>query len=177
MFKKLKLKSFFLIAIVAILSYSFSKNTHDPTYSNTILTEQENGTWILQINSALTAFEHEVHTNYGKDSYKTPEEFNALVVQHILKNISIKVNNKKDLIFKNGYVKLGHETSAVFEVVGVPKKLSKVLFTNSSFKDVHHNQNTLIILKKGLKKQQFLLSDDNAHSVKLKVSNGQFEKE
>lgn len=166
----------FLTIMLSVL-FSFNVKAHDPSYSSTILIEQEDGSWVLQIHSALTAFEHEVHTNYGKDSYKTPEEFNNLVIQHLLKNLSIKSNSKNTVTFKNGYVKLGHESSAVFEVVGIPKKVTKVLFTNSSFKDVHHNQNTLIISKKGFKKQNFLLNDSNQHSVELKVSKSQFVKQ
>ena len=82
--------------------------------------------------------------------------------------------NLVPLNFKNGYVKLGHETSVVFEVLGIPKKVTKVLFTNSSFKDVYNNQNTLIILKKDFKKQNFLLNDSNHHRIELKVSKNQF---
>ncbi|MCX6185292.1 MAG: hypothetical protein NTX74_09780 [Flavobacterium sp.] len=164
----------FVIIMLSMLFFSFNKIDHDPLYSTTILIEQEDGSWVLQIYSALTAFEHEVHTNYGKDSYKTPEEFNTLVIQHVLKNLSITINSKNTVSFKNGYVKLGHEASAVFEVVGIPKKATKVQFTNSSFKDVYNNQNTLMILKKGFKKQIFLLNDSNQHSVELKVSNNQF---
>jgi len=164
----------FVIIMLSMLFFSFNKIDHDPLYSTTILIEQEDGSWVLQIHSALTAFEHEVHTNYGKDSYTTPEEFNALVIQHVLKNLSITFNSKNTVSFKNGYMKLGHETSAVFEVVGIPKKATKVQFTNSSFKDVYNNQNTLMVLKKGSKKQIFLLNDSNQHSIELKVSNNQF---
>ena len=164
----------FVIIMLSMLFFSFNKIEHDPLYSNSILIEHEYGSWVLQIYSALTAFEHEVHTNYGKDSYKTPEEFNTLVIQHVLKNLSIKINSKNTVSFKNGYVKLGHEASAVFEVVGIPKKVTKVLFINSSFKDVYNNQNTLMVLKKGFKKQVFLLNDSNQHSVELKVSKNQF---
>ena len=164
----------FIILMLSMLFFSFNKIEHDPLYASTILIEQEDGSWVLQIHSALTAFEHEVHTNYGKDSYKTPEEFNNLVLQHVLKNLSIKIDGKKTVSFKNGYVKLGHEASAVFEVDGIPKKVKKVLFANSSFKNVHNNQNTLMILKKGFKKQNFLLNDSNQHSVELKVSKDQF---
>ena len=164
----------FAIIMLSLLFFSFNKKNHDASYSNTFLIEQADDSWVLQIHSALTAFEHEVHTNYGKDSYKTPEEFNTLVIQHLLKNLSVKINSNIPLNFKNGYVKLGHETSVVFEVVGIPKKVTKVLFTNSSFKDVYNNQNTLIILKKDFKKQIFLLNDSNQHRIELKVSKNQF---
>jgi len=172
--KKTSTTRVFAILMLSVLFFSFNKKDHDPIYSNTILIEQENGSWVLQINSALTAFEHEIHTNYGKDSYKTPEEFNTLVLQHLLKNISININNKNTVSFKNGYVKLGHEASAIFEVVGIPKKITKVLFTNSSFKDVYNNENTLMILKKDFKKQNFILNNSNQHSIELKVSKNQF---
>jgi hypothetical protein len=164
----------FVIVMLSILFFSFTKNIHDPLYSNTILIEQGDGSWVLQIQSALTAFEYEVHTNYGKDSYKTPDEFNTLVLQHLIKNLSIKINSKHAVRLENGYVKLGHETSAVFEVVGIPKKVTKILFTNSSFKDVFNNQNSLIILKKGFEKQHFILNNTNEHTVELKESRNQF---
>lgn len=164
----------FVIIMLSVLFFSFDKKIHDPQHANTILIEQGDGSWVLQIRSALTAFEYEVHTNYGKDSYKTPEEFNTLVLQHVIKNLSLKINNKHAARFENGYVKLGHETTAVFEVVGIPKKVTKLLLTNASFKDIYNNQNTLIILKEGFEKQPFLLNDENEHTVKLKTSKNQF---
>jgi hypothetical protein len=164
----------FAIIILSFLLHSFSGKIHDPAYSSSILIENDDGSWVLQINSALTAFEHEVHTNYGKDSYKTPEDFNNLVIQHALKNLSFKINTKNTVSFKNGYVKLGHEASVVFEVVGIPEKITEILFTNSSFKDIHNNQNALIILKKGFKKQRFILNDKNKYTSELKVSGNQF---
>ena len=166
-------KRVFVIIMLSVLFFSFKKKIHDPSYANTTLTEQVDGFWVLQIHSALTAFEHEVHTNYGKDSYKTPNEFNTLVIEHLKKNIFVKMNGKHSVILENVYVKLGHETKAVFEVVGVPKKVAIVLFTNSSFNDVYNNQNTLIILKKGFEKQRFLLNNKNNYTVELKVSGNQ----
>lgn len=163
------------ILLFSVLFFSFTnKKNHDSSYATTILIEQEDGSWKLQIYSALTAFEHEVHTNYGKDSYKTPEEFNNLVIRHLLKNLFININGKETVIFKNALVKLGHETLAVFDVVGIPKKIRTVLFTNSSFKDVNNNQNTLMILTNGMKKQSFILNNINQHRIKLKVSKKQF---
>lgn len=175
---KIKFKTrAFLMIMISLVFFSFNKKNHDPVYSTTILIEQGDGSWVLQVYSALTAFEHEVHTNYGKDSYKTPEEFNTLVIQHLIKNLSIKINSKHAVRLEKGYVKLGHETTAVFEVAGIPKKLTNILFSNSSFKDIHDNQNTLIILKKGFKKQHFILNDSNGHSVKLKTSKNKFVKQ
>lgn len=172
--KKTSTTRVFVIILLSVLFFSFNKRKHDPGYSNTILIEQVDGSWVLQIRSALTAFEYEVHTNYGKDSYKSPEEFNALVIQHLIKNLSIKINKKHVLSFENGCVKLGHETTAVFEVIGIPKNITKVFFSNSSFKDVYNNQNALIILKKGFEKQQFFLNEGNKYAIELKASTNQF---
>jgi len=172
--KKRITSTIFLTILLSILLSSFTSKIHDPQYASSILIEQEDGSWILQIHSAMTAFEHEVHTNFGKDSYKTAEEFNDIVVKHLLKNITIKINNKNGISLKNGTVKLGHETSVVFKVVGIPKKIETISFTNSNFKDIHNNQNTLIIIKKGFKKQNFLLNKKNEYHVNLKISKNQF---
>jgi hypothetical protein len=55
-------------------------------------------------------------------------------------------------------VKLGLETSVVFKVVGISVKITTISFTNSNFKDITNNQNTIIIIKKGFEKQQFLIN-------------------
>ena len=161
--------------LLSTLFLSFSNSAHDPELSSTLLVERNDGTWVLQIRAALTAFEYEVHTHYGKDQYATPEEFNALVVRHLMEKISITFNEKTAATLQNGYVKLGHETMAVFDMNGVPKKINKVMVSNTSFKDIHDSQSALVILKKGLNKQQFWLNTDNEHTARLKASRNQFE--
>lgn len=132
-------KTFFLLQIIgslflSTLLFSFNTIEHQPDLSSTMLVEHEDGKWILQVRAALTAFEYEVNTHYGKDSYKTPEEFNALVIRHLSENISISFNANEVIELKNGQVKLGHETSAVFEVANVPKKFKKVKVLKTSEK-------------------------------------------
>ncbi|MCF8244262.1 MAG: hypothetical protein K9J37_05610 [Saprospiraceae bacterium] len=46
-------------------------------------------------------------------------------------------------------MQLGHETSVVFELAGVPENFSEISVKNSSFKDISRNQSALIVLKKG----------------------------
>lgn len=167
----------FASTMLLALFYSFTNAVHQPEVSSTMLVEQENGTWILQVRAALTAFEYAVHTHYGKDSYTTPEAFNALVIRHLMENTSITVHEKEVVLLQNGHVKLGHETTAAFEVQGIPKNIKKVSVSNTSFKDIHDNQNTLIILKKGFKKQRFLLNNKNGHTVQLKTFKNQFERQ
>ena len=165
------------ILILSTLFFSFTISEHQPEISNTMLVEREDGTWVLQIRAALTAFEYEVHTHYGKDSYKTPEEFNALVIKHLMNNISIAFNGNKAVKLQKGYVKLGHETNAIFEMPGVPKEIKKIIATNTGFKDIQDNKSALIILKKGFKKKQFLLDNNNQHTAQLKALDNQFEQQ
>lgn len=154
---------------------AFTARPHQPEISSTMLVERNDGAWVLQVRAALLAFEYEVHTHFGKDSYKTPEEFNGLVIRHLMEHISITANDQDSVSLQNGAVKLGHEASVVFELQGMPKKMKTVTVSNSGFQDIHDNQGALIIVKKGFKKQQFLLNNQNAHSARLKIVKNQFE--
>lgn len=161
--------------ILSTLFFLFTNAVHQPDLSSTMLVEREDGTWVLQIRAALNAFEYEIHFHYGKDSYTTPEEFNALVIRHLMDNISITCNGAETVYLQKGNVKLGHETNAFFELQGIPKKLKKIGISNTSFKDIQDNQSALIILKKGFKKHQFKLNERNKHTAQLKAIKNQFE--
>lgn len=45
------------ILILSTLFFSFTISEHQPEISNTMLVEREDGTWVLQIRAALTAFD------------------------------------------------------------------------------------------------------------------------
>ena len=100
-----------------------------------------------------------------------PLVFHGLLLKE---NIFISLNGKEPVILKNGYVKLGHETSAVFEISDMPKEWENITVKNSSFKDVNRNQSALIILKKGFFKDQFSLNEKNGHQLKLNVDKTKF---
>lgn len=163
------------ILSIGFAFFSLIASAHQPDISTTMLAEQEDGSWILQIKASLTAFEYEVHTTYGKDSYKTPEEFNALVIRHLLANISIDFGDAGQAKLTDGFVKLGHETNAIFHVTGIPKTIHKTTIVNRSFKDIHDNQSALIILKKDFQKKQFNLDASNDHTARLITQNNAFE--
>ena len=146
---------------------------HQPDRSSTMLVEKAEGEWILQVRAALTAFEYEVHVNYGEDSYKTPEEFNGLVLDHLRNNIYVVVN-KDTISLKGGNVKLGHETSVIFELEEELQDLQYVSVIQNSFVDVNRNQSALVLLKKGLKPQQFIMNQSNDHQMDIEFSNNEF---
>lgn len=163
---------FFSLFIACI--FSSSAMAHSPSVSSTLLVEEMPGQWVLQIRSALTAFEYEVEHVFGTSAYATPDEFMDLVIEHVASNILIEVNDS-NVNLVNGSVNLGHETSVTFNVEGMPDDLSIIQVTNQSFKDIHRNQSALIILKKDTNKDQYKLENDNDHTVILKLHNGQFQ--
>ncbi len=164
----------FLITL-CVLFISMGAQAHQPDLSSTILVEQSENQWILQIRASLTAFEYEVEQHFGESSYASPEEFQALVIKHVQENTSIFFNGTNAAVLQNGQVKLGHETSVSFQVAGTPEAFKSLAVKNSSFSDISRNQGALIVLKEGFAKDQFILNNSNGHTAKLEVRDTQFE--
>ena len=167
------LSKYFLIQ--CFLCITLSINAHSPDLSSTLLVEESEAKWILQVRAALTAFEYEIENHFGISAYSTPEEFQDLVVPHMTKHILIRTNENKIAKLKNGIVKLGHETSVTFEVMEIPSTFNGIIVTNSSFQTIPRNQSALIVLKKGFDKNQFKLDNNNNHTANLIVNNSKFE--
>jgi len=159
---------------IALFLSVWSVQAHQTEISSTMLVEQADNKWILQVRSALTAFDHIIKANYPPDSFKNAEEFQALVLAHLKENIQVSFNENKVVTLQNGGIKLGHETIAVFEVVGVPKNIQSVYVKNSGFETINRNHNTLVILKKGFEKNRFTLNKKNDHAINLQVADKNF---
>ena len=164
-----------ILITLCIICISFGVKAHRPDLSSTLLVQQGENKWVLQVRSALTAFEYEIENHFGKSAYNSPEEFQKLVVDYVQNNIAIKVNGENAVVFQNGNVKLGHETNATFEVIGMPKNIQSLVVKNSSFSNISRNQSALIVVKKGFSKDQFILNNDNGHIVELQVKNSKLE--
>ncbi|MCK0192317.1 DUF6702 family protein [Arenibacter sp. F20364] len=161
----------FLLLAVWLSMASFA---HSPDVSTTMLVETENNSWVLQISASLTAFQQEIRTHYAETPYQTPEEFQQMVLEHIKNNFQISFNGGEHISFKNGTVKLGHETMVVFEVLGIPSEINSVLVKNTAFKDIHRNQSALVLIKEGLSKEHFVLNNANNHSLSLTAIGNEF---
>jgi len=148
-------------------------NAHQADVSSTMLIERSPGDWVVQIRSALTAFEHEVKVQYGDDAFATPAEFKGLVIGHVEQNLLLQINDQR-IDLSNGFVKLGHETSVVFELTDVPKNITTIKVINTSFMDIPRNKSALMVYKKDVSKEQFILDSKNQHSVKLEFDNSKF---
>lgn len=166
------MKLSFLIIIMLISGLCFA---HQPNLSTTVVSKTKEGAYILQISSSLHAFEGEIDFNYGKNAYKTPEEFKNLVVEHFNKNIRFIVNGRDTLKFINPIVVLGHESKLIAEVVAMPEKIESFYFENTIFKNIHRNKMLVILLPDGFPKKQIVLEKDNHHIISLFFSAGEWQ--
>lgn len=140
---------------------------HQGEISSTLLVERADGAWELHLVAALTAFQYEVQTHYGKDSYATPEAFQELVMDHLENTITIRFNDGTAAELTPLSVTLGHETQVAFALSGVPDSITEIVVTNTAFMDIYQNRSALVIMKPGSEKQQFELKADNQHTATL----------
>lgn len=140
---------------------------HSPDFSSIIISKTENGQIVLQLNSSLTAFQQEVNYANGEGAYKSPEEFQNLVLDLFNSRFSFIINEKDTLHFKNSKVFLGHETKIVTEIVGLPEEVKVIQLKNEMFKDIHGNQSVAIFLLDGFPKEKFTLHRDNQHEINI----------
>ena len=163
------------ILFIVLLCSTMWVRAHQPDMSTAMLVEQENGVWVMQISASLTAFQQEVNTHFTNTPYKTPEEFQSMVLEHVKNNLFLNFNGLNETSYSKGIVKLGHETRVVFEVFGVPENLKTLDVVNNVFKDVFKSKSALIISKKGFEKTQFILNNENEHAVNLLIKSNSFK--
>lgn len=158
--------------ITIAMSFIFSNAlmAHQPDISSTMLVEQSEGKWVLQIRAALTAFEYTIKYGYPDSTYASPDEFKNLLTAFVEDNIVIKGHNFSTTL-SNPIVKLGHETNVIFEVKGIPSDLKTLKVTNSTFKSINKNQSAFILVKDNFEKDQFILNNHNAHSIEVKLDH------
>lgn len=163
-----------ILLILALLTASLSAYAHQPDLSSTILAEQSEGKWVLQIRASLTAFEYEVEARFGESAYATPEAFQELVLDHIRKEVFVRFNKGSVPALRDGAVQLGHETTVTFQLDDLPTDVTSVLIRNAAFSNILHNHSALYVVKEGFAKKQFLLSESNAHTANLRVGDREF---
>ncbi|MEL7159238.1 MAG: hypothetical protein AAFN92_00660 [Bacteroidota bacterium] len=162
------------LLIIAILCLPYGLRAHQPDISSTMLVEQTEEIWLLQVRGALTAFEYLVQDHYGASTYATPEEFRQLVDEYLRSRISIEFGGGEMATLADGAVKLGHETMVTYRLDASLSDAASLVVTNTSFRPIRHNQNVLYFVRAGAAREQFILSDDNDQRVKLEASEGKF---
>ncbi len=141
-----------LVFIVLLSSVSFAQ-AHEANISTTMVVKQGEK-WLLQVRTSLTAFQTEVRTHFADTPYKTPDEFKAFAIAHAKNNISVSFDGADNVVLKNPYIKLGHETVLIFELVDVPADFKTIQITNSCFKDVYRNQSSFVVMKEGFSQEE-----------------------
>lgn len=157
------------IYLILLLFCARLVQAHEPNLSNLMIYEQ-NGKCFIVIKGSLTAFEGEVDYLFGKNAYKSPEEFQQLVIKHFQNNCLIVINDE-EIKFKDPKVMLGHETTLFAELLNTPNKFNSIYVRNTLFKDMPSNMCEIILMLKGISQKQHILSNGNEHEVKLKVEN------
>lgn len=160
----------YLMIFACLIGITGSLQAHQPDISTTMLVERGEGQWLLQINASLTAFQYEVRAYFGEDAYASPEEFQELVLLLTRERVLVQINDGSDLELRGGEVKLGHATTVVFQLEGVPERIDDLRVTNRSFANIHRNQSALVFLKQGYDNEQYILNNDNDHTVNLELS-------
>ncbi|MBU2997114.1 hypothetical protein KO500_11755 [Cellulophaga baltica] len=167
-------KSYFKIVVCALLFVSNSIFAHSPDFSNIIISKTESGQVIMQINTSLTAFQHEINFLNGEGAYKTPDEFKTMALDLFKNNFSIVINEKDTLQFKNSQIFLGHETKIVTELIGMPETVNVIQVQNNIFKDITNNQCVLIFMMDGFPKEKYTLDRDNNDRIDLEFEDGKW---
>ncbi|GEQ86757.1 hypothetical protein ULMS_22650 [Patiriisocius marinistellae] len=166
------MKKYILILLLGL--YSLSGFSHQPEASSAVLIEKEPNVWVLQINASLTACQKEVKKHFADTPYKTPQEFNEMLLEHIDDNFDMRFNNGEKLTLNNGVVQLGHETKIIFEISGIPTELKSLTVENKVFEDIYKSQSILVILKENFAKNKFIMNNANEHRLSLAIQNNEF---
>jgi hypothetical protein len=133
----------------------------------------QNSKRILVIKTSLTAFEGEVEYYYGKNAFKTADEFRLLVIKHFEKNCFVIMNSDTVKLIKQTVV-LGHEITVFAELANSPEKPTSCYVKNTCFKDLHNNMCELFLSLKGLPQKQYILNAENKNEVTLKLINNEW---
>ena len=157
-------------SIIVLIFNAIVAHAHQPDLSSLMIYEQ-GGKSFLAIKSALSAFESEIEYSYLKGAYKTPAEFQELVIGHFQKK-SFLVINGDTIKFLNPQVSLGHETTLFAELSEIPDDIESMHIKNAIFGDISHSICDVIITLKGKPQKQFLLTSENKHEGMLKLESG-----
>ncbi len=160
------IKSIYLIIFLVCGKFAYA---HQPDLSSLMIYEQ-NGKYLLIIKSSLTAFEGEIDYYFKKNAYKTPEEFQELVIKYFQKKCFVIANNDT-IKFINTRTILGHETTVFAELTNVPNTINSIYVKNTLFQDMPNNMCELILTIKGLTQKQYILNKDNKQEVTLRLEN------
>ncbi len=161
------------LVFIFILCIHYLANAHQPDISS-LMIYQQNDKYLLIIKSSLGAFESEIEYKNGKNAYKTPKEFQDLVIQRFEKHCLVKVDNQIVPLI-NPYVTIGHETTVFAELKNFPEKFSEIQVESTVFEDMPKSICEVILTLSNLPQKQYLLTKENNRQVTLNLMNQKWE--
>jgi hypothetical protein len=164
-----------LLTIVFIIT-TYVLGAHSPQLSTVTLTQSEGNKWNLIIGSSLSAFQYELRNSYPKQKTDSmnPVQFQKAVLQHLRQNIRIIPNGQEAVSLKNGMVILGHQTDVKFDLVGMPKELTSLDFTDAGFATLRDHYCLLKIIINRRDSGSFILHNDNKYFISALLKNNIF---
>lgn len=162
-----------LISFLALVSVS--TYAHKPNLASFILSKTDDGKYIIQLTGALTGFESQINYHFGKNAYKTPEEFRELVINRFTNTTSLFIDGKQ-IGFKNTIVVLGHETKLLTEAIGIPKNANQIKLTNTFFENTSRNQLITMFILDSYPKQKYVLNNKNKQTINIVFENNKWIK-
>ena len=165
-------KTYSTILFCCVLLLPIVSLAHSTTQSSTVLVEDAEGKWTLQIRGALAAFKSVVQTEYSEEAYRTPKEFENLVFQLIEQKVKLSIDGNA-ISIKDGHIRLGHEAIIVYHIEA-PSEFGKVAIKNTLFKSIFNSKNTFLVLKSGVKKKMFALNKTSKYSAHIAIKNNEF---
>ncbi|MEP2278974.1 hypothetical protein [Maribacter sp.] len=167
-------KSILLLLVTVSLVFSNLLWAHNPEFSSIIISKTENGQIVLQLNSSLTAFQQEINYIHGEGAYKSPEEFQELVLQLFRSRFFFILNNNDTLQFKNPKVILGHETKIIAEIIDLPLKTKSIELRNEIFYDLYNSQSAVIFSLNEFPKTKYTLNKENLNTINVSLEDGKW---
>jgi hypothetical protein len=164
------------IAIIALLLlYSLALRAHTPQISSIALVQSKENKWNLVISASLSAFQYELmnsNPNQKLDSIAA-DQFQALIVAHLKKNIKIEASHRFATL-RNGKVILGHQTDINFEVSGMPDQLESLDLQQLGFGTLRDHYCVLKVITKNNSSNNFILQKGNNFSISLGLKDKAF---
>jgi hypothetical protein len=161
-----------LLLIFYFFLFTYECQAHGSDLSSLMIYKQ-NGKYFIAIKSSIAAFEGEVGYIFGKNSYKTPEEFQLLVIKHFRNNCYLIIN-RDTIRFHNPKVVLGHETTLFAELLNISNQLNAFYVRNTMFKDMPANICEVILSIDDHSQQQYILENANKHEIALLRKNNKW---
>lgn len=168
--KKIYFSILFLFTIVMT-------RAHNSQISTVSLVQNEEQIWNLYISSSFDSFKYQLISKYPDIDIDnlSAEKYQKLLLKYLQENIILTANGEKMANLHNGIIKLGHQTDLIYEVNGLPEKLTSLYLKLDGFENDSKHNSIFKIVTPQLKSKNFILKKDNEFQLSLEKANEEFQ--